>query len=116
MKKISGIILILSIMFVFSTGWAKSGTPIPVPGLSISEAVKIAQEYFYKKETRVIDGEHFKVKDYILISAQYTNYFNEKYEKEWAWKIEFVHPVQNDHSVIYKVRNNKEIIFLYATE
>jgi len=116
MYKISTLILILSILFLFGNGLAKSGSPIPVPKVSISEAIDIATKYFYNKETRVIDGDCFKVKDYILISAQYTNYFNEKYEKEWAWKIEFVHPVQNDHSLLYKVRNNKEIIFLYATE
>ena len=116
MYKILTFILILFSLFLFGNALAKSASPIPVPKVSISEAVEIAKEYFYNKETRVIDGDYFKVKDYILISAQYTNYFNEKYEKEWAWKIKFVHPVQNDHSLLYKVRNNKEIIFLYATE
>jgi len=52
----------------------------------------------------------------ILISAIYTNYFQEKYQNEWAWRIDFTHPVQNDHSVVYKVTNQKQVIFLYATE
>jgi len=50
------------------------------------------------------------------MSADYTNYFNETYEKEWAWEIKFIHPVQNDHSVVYKITNDKQIIFLYASE
>jgi len=62
------------------------------------------------------DEEDSKKYKYILISAIYTNYFQEKYESEWAWRIDFTHPAQNDHSVAYKVTNQKQAIFLYATE
>lgn len=116
MKKILPLIVILFILSICSNAFAKAGPPIPVPAISMSEAIDIAVEYFYNKEIGVIDGDYFKVEDYILISSQYTNYINEEYQKEWAWVITFIHPVQNDHSVVYKVTNNKEIILLYASE
>ena len=50
------------------------------------------------------------------MSAKYTNYIDEETQEEWCWVITFRHPVQNDHSVVYKVMNNKEIILLYMSE
>ena len=98
MRRIIITILISGILFISENAFAKAGPPIPTPNVSISEAINIAKAYFYKEENRVIDGDYFKVEDYILISAQYTNYFHGKYQKEWTWIIEFVHPIQNDHS------------------
>lgn len=116
MKRILPLIVTLLILFIYSDAFAKAGPPIPVPGISISEAIDIAEEYFYNKETRMVDSDYFKVEDYILISAQYTNYIDEEYQKDWSWIIKFIHPVQNDHSVVYKVTNDKEIILLYVSE
>jgi len=96
--------------------FAKSGPPIPVPKLSIEEAVSLASEYFYTKETRIRGQEYFKKSDYILISAEYTNRLKDKAGHEWAWKIKFVHPEQNDHSVVYKVTDEGEVIYLYGSE
>tara|TARA_Y100000031_G_scaffold72626_1_gene80216 strand:- start:456 stop:806 length:351 start_codon:yes stop_codon:yes gene_type:complete len=112
-------LIIILIILTFSTPLnisAKAGQPIPQPKILIIEAIEITKEHFYNEETQLLDGDYFKIADYILISAQYTNCFNEKYQEEWAWKIKFVHPIQNDHSVVYKVTNNKEIIFLYGSE
>jgi len=109
------IFFLLFLITIPTNLFAKSGPPIPVPRLSISEAVDIAQQYFYNKEARIADRDYFKISDYILISAEYTNRFEESKEKEWAWKIIFIHPVQNDHSVVYKVTDDKQIIFLYGS-
>ena len=116
MKKNVTLIVLLFILLTWSNVFAKSSPPIPVPEISISEAIDIAEEYFYNKETRVVDSDYFKVENYILISAQYTNYIDEEYQEDWYWIIKFIHPIQNDHSVVYKVTNDKEIILLYVSE
>lgn len=116
MRNILRVIVILLTALVPFGAYTDAGPPIPVPEISLTGAVESARDYFVVKETRNIDGEDFKKDEYILISAGYTNYFQEKYEKEWAWRIEFIHPVQNDHSVVYKVTNQQRVIFLYATE
>ena len=88
MKNILSISVILSMGFISCNAFADAEPPNPVSEISLTEAVE---------------------------SASYTNYFQERYEKESAWRIEFTHPVQNDHSVVYKVTNQKQLIFLYAT-
>ena len=110
------IIFIFLLFFAPANLFAKAGPAIPAPKLSIIEAASIASEYFYHKETRVRGEDYFKKADYILISAVYTNRFKETPEEEWGWKIMFIHPVQNDHSVVYKVADNREVIFLYGSE
>lgn len=116
MKNILRVFSILFTSLVPFSAIADAGPPIPVPEISLTEAVELTKDYFVSKETRNIDGKDFKKNEYILISAIYSNYFQEKYEKEWAWRIKFTHPVQNDHSVVYKVTNQKQVIFIYATE
>jgi len=93
MKNILSILAILNMGFIPCNTFADAGPAIPVPEILVAEGVK---------ETRDIDGNVIRKDEYILISATYTNYFQEKYEEEWAWRIEFIHPVQNDHSVVYK--------------
>ena len=117
MKKLLQQVILFGMVLIFSTTvFAKAGPPIPVPQISITEAITIAQNYFYNEENRIVDAEFFKPKDYLLYSVQYTNNFNSGVDKDWAWKIEFIHPLQNDHSVAYKVTNDGKITFLYATE
>ena len=112
--------LIKKILFLFlslaTSVFSSAGPPIPAPKVSIDEACSIAIDYFYAKEDRFIDPELFKGKDYVLVSVNWTNRFSGKFEKDWAWSIVFVHLKQNDHSVIYKVTNDKEVVFLFATE
>ena len=115
-KLIFAISFSINIILSVNPALAKSGSQIPEPGISLTEAVNLASDYFYNRETRIIDGEEFKKTDYILSQAVYTNYFREAYEKEWAWKITFVHPGQNDHSVVYKVTADKQVNFLYGSE
>lgn len=95
---------------------AKAGPEIPVPHVTAREAIELAENYFYSSETRNIDRNVIKNKEYILICAIYTNTFNKGEEKEWGWKITFIHPQYNDHSVDYKVTNDRKLVFLRATE
>ncbi len=110
------IIIFLCLFIIPVVIFAKSGPPIPVPKLSISEAVDMAGRYLCDSEYRLKDTDLFPKSEYIVISAEYTNYFKQGYQKEWAWKIKFIHPVQNDHSVIYKVTNDREVMFVGASE
>jgi len=110
------IAVLLTLLIVPVYAFAKSGPAIPAPKLSISEAASVAGKYFYEKETRAYDSSFFKKSEYIIVSAEYTNYFGGKHQPEWAWKIRFIHPVQNDHSVTYKVTNDRQVIFLNASE
>ena len=110
------IFLTFCIVVISSNVFAAAGPPIPEPNLSITEAIKLANDHFYSGNIEIIDPAHFKREDYIIISVQYTNYFKGKREKEWAWKIKFVHPIQSDHSVALKIMNDKKIIVLYVSE
>ena len=116
MRKLFQLIILVGVVFIPAFAFAKSGPAIPNPQITAVEAINIAQDFFYNKETRVIDGEEFKLKDYVLISAQYTNDFGDRFDKEWGWKIKFQHLVQNDHSLLYKITNDRKVIFLYASE
>jgi hypothetical protein len=48
--------------------------------------------------------------------AEYTSDFGSKSRKGWAWKILFVHPVANDHQVLYRVTVGRKVILLGASE
>ena len=107
-------ILILSVV-VFSLAAAgaasKSGAPIPVPKVKITDAIELATSYFLNKETRAIDTGEFKKSEYIITLVQYT-----RGSGGWAWKIRFVHPVANDHSVEYRVTGDRKVIFVGGSE
>lgn len=90
--------------------------PIPKPKVTIAEAIELATNYFQKAQTRTIDTAQIKKEDFILVSAQYTNYFDNQFQSEWAWYIKFRHPVANDISVTYKVTNDKKIVEIQITE
>jgi len=107
-------ILVLSAVVFFmaaASAASKSGAPIPVPKVKITEAIELATSYFLDKETRAIDTKEFKKSEYIITLVQYTGG-----RGGWAWKIRFVHPIANDHSVEYKVTGGKEVVFLGASE
>ena len=116
MKKTIIILLIVFPLILTSFGFAKSGKRIPIPKITMNEACNMATDYLNNKETNLIDSNIFKAMDYILTTAKYTNYINNKIEKSWSWVITFIHPEQNDHSVVYKITDDKEVVFLYATE
>ncbi|HPL83052.1 MAG TPA: hypothetical protein PLJ15_02145 [Candidatus Omnitrophota bacterium] len=116
MKNLLLVILLAGSVSFYALASAKSGPVIPNPQITAAEAVNIAQDFFYSKETRIIDGETFKLEDYVLVLAQYTNDFNDKADNEWGWKIKFQHLAQNDHSLVYKISDDGKVIFLYATE
>ena len=110
------IIALLCLLIIPAAILAKSGAAIPIPRVQISEAIDIAGKYFYGSESRIKDADYFPKSEYVIISAEYSNYFYQIRQKDWAWKIKFVHPAQNDHSVIYKVTNDRKVIFIGASE
>ena len=113
MKKL---ILVLFLICIATNVFAKAGLEMPTPKISATEAITLASNYFYDGKTEVIDGNDFKIEEYILISAEYTNDFNSENQKEWAWKIIFVHPLANDHTITYKITNDKNITEIYISE
>ena len=116
MRTVYGAILVLGIFLAATPAWSKAGPPIPVPKIEAGEAIKLARDYFLHKEDRVVDRGNFKKSEYILISVEYTRRFGGKRCKAWAWKVRFVHPVANDHSVEYKVTGDRKVVFLGASE
>jgi hypothetical protein len=104
----------LALLVLLSAGaaWSKAGAPIPVPEVKIAEAIELATKYFLDKETRVFDAKEFKKSEYIITLVQYTRGF----KKAWAWKIRFVHPVANDHSVEYRVTADRKVVYLGGSE
>jgi len=108
-KTIFSIFLILLLLSLSSKVFAKAGPPIPKPQISIVEAIKIAEDYFYSGKSSVIDNVSYKIKEYILVSVEYTTYFMEEHQREWAWKIRFVHPIANDNSITFKVTSDGKI-------
>lgn len=106
-------LLLSAVVFSMAAAGAasKSGAPIPVPKVNITEAIDLATKYFLNKESRAIDTKEFKKSEYIITLVQYTRGFG-----GWAWKIRFVHPVANDHSVEYRVAGDRKVVFLGASE
>lgn len=116
MRKFLHISLALAVTLSAGVIWSKSGSPIPLPKVKVTEAIELATKHFLDKETRVFDTKEFKKSEYILTLAQYTSSFGGKRGKTWAWKIRFVHPVANDHSVEYKVTGDRKVVFLGGSE
>ncbi len=116
MARFLALTIALAVLLVSTAARPKAGPPIPVPKVSVTEAIELATKHFLNKESRVIDAGTFKKSEYILTLAQYTSRFGGKRQKTWAWKIRFVHPVANDHSVEYKVTGDRKVIFLQASE
>ncbi len=107
------ILIMICLVFLSINAFAKKGPQIPMPKILATAAIALATDYFTSEKTQIVDGHYFKKDDYILISINYTNKFK---DNEWAWKIVFVHPKQNDHSATFKVVNQKVITLLSVTE
>jgi hypothetical protein len=116
MTRFLAIITALAVLFSVAAVWSKAGPAIPLPQVKVAEAIELATKYFLDKETRVFDIKEFKKSEYILTLAQYTRSFGEKRGNTWAWKIRFVHPVANDHSVEYKVTGDRKVVYLGGSE
>ncbi|MCP4158894.1 MAG: hypothetical protein GY760_02365 [Deltaproteobacteria bacterium] len=110
-KKIS---IIIYILLIASISFGKSGPEIPIPQVSINEAISLAKNLFYSSTTKLADESYFKKDEYILISVEYTNDFEDKVI--WAWKALFVHPKQNDHSAAFRIVSKSDIQLLSISE
>ena len=113
-KKIIAVI-ILFVLVLNLNAFADRGAPIPIPKYSVTEATKIAQEFFYQNfPYAVLDS-----KDFILTDAVYTKYAKHADGNElpdWAWVITFTHPIVNDHSFKCSVDNNGKTRLLSISE
>jgi hypothetical protein len=89
---------------------------MPVPQVSITEAITLAQNYFYGEDKPFINAGFSKKEDYLLDSARYTTIFNGERDEEFAWEVEFTNRFDSSISVTYKVTNDKKVEFLKATK
>ncbi len=110
-KKIS---IFICILLSASISFGKSGQEIPIPQVSINEAISHAKNLFNSPSIKLADESYFKKDEYILISVEYTDDFEDKVI--WAWKASFVHPKQNDHSAVLRIVSKSEIQLLSITE
>jgi len=97
---------ILIIILLASSAFPKAGQPIPVPQVSINEAIKIASDEFNNTYVNVGNKQQSKyMSERILVSATYKNeHLLDKFG-EWLWVIVFLHPISNDHQIHYTVDN-----------
>jgi len=96
---------------------AKSKPPIPVPKLDAMHVIQIADSSL--KSISKDKWMDFNVKEYILLSVNYTDkvQYNERNTKsEWFWVVTFVHPIHNDHTFSFKIDNQNKAILLEASE
>ncbi len=106
-KSIFAFLLILSIT---GNAFAEAGPPIPLPKMSIIKAIEIATDYFHEKWRDSFKRANTRIEDFIITSVEWTNFFHNAYQKEWVWKITFVHPIQNDHKATYEITDRGDII------
>jgi hypothetical protein len=107
----------LAILILFSNNTFAEPLPYPIPKpeVSVIEAIGLATNYFHKGED-LIDTADFKKADFILDSVIYTDYFDDKFQSEWAWYISFRHPIASDITYTYKVTEDKKIVLIRRTE
>jgi hypothetical protein len=98
-------------------GWNRPfSARIPVPKVTISEAVDLVTKRLRSGEVKFIDAEVAKPSEYIVMSAEYTTRFDDKKETGWVWKVRIVHPVHNDHSIIFRVTNDEKVTAIGGSE
>ena len=98
---------------------ADVGLPIPEPAHSLTQAVQIVDAHFRKNfpdGKRFTESKDFKIKDFFVTKVQYTQVFDEKKLKEWAWAITFQHPIQNDNSFTFQLSRKGEVLLLQQTQ
>lgn len=96
-----------------------TGAPIPEPNYGMIEVARIAKDYFHSNFSygkRFTEVPGFYIKDFVLMSAKYTNSFKENKLQEWAWIVTFRHPIHNDNSFTFKVDNSGEVTLLERAE
>ena len=115
-------IITLSVLLVLIpnlTTFAKAGPPIPIPQHSLTQAVEMVEAHFYETfpdGKRFTESNDFKIKDFIVISAEYTRIFGGKEFKAWSWVVTFRPPIHNDNSFTFQLDPNGKVILLQQTE
>jgi len=90
--------------------FAKSGPEIPKPAFEIEQAISLARKELLKGKGPV-DAGLAKPQDYLIVNVEY-----KKTNNLWRWEILFVHPIYNDHTVLYAVEMDKGVHLVSATE
>ena len=120
MRFIATISLLLALHLLIPThAFSKAGPKIPTPQHTASEAIEIVEAVFRKSfpdGRRFAEGPGLMIKDFFVQSAVYASSFDEISFGEWSWLIKFVHPVHNDNSFVFRLKNNGEVILLRQTE
>ncbi len=111
MKKIIPILIAVAVIILPIKAFSDSGSPLPIPNVSATEAIHLANNYF----KALLSHSEIKANDYILLSVEWTDHYRNNYYGEWSWVVRFVHPVHNDVSWTFKVTNKKKVIEIEHT-
>jgi hypothetical protein len=98
-------------LLVASCVWAKSGPPIPKPQVEASQAITLARDALLVGRG-LKDMDIAAPRDYILVRMEYV----ESESGTWAWDLEFVHPIHNDHTARYAVGMDGSVVLKRATQ
>ena len=91
---------------------ANPGPPIPVPPIAAQQAITVAEQAFQQLPTPPEDPAGFFVQ-----SVEYTDQgANGASTGEWAWRVTFIHPIRNDHSVVFRVGPDGRAVVVGGTE
>jgi hypothetical protein len=113
-NKMNKIIILFLLIIPFKLNAEPLPEPIPKPTLSLQNALSIASQNL-KIELQQ-SKSILKPNDFIVRSVLYTNYFDEKLENNWSWKITFCHIISSDISYTYKITQKKEVLLIQKTE
>lgn len=115
-QQILAVVFILMIFFLPFSAFAEAGPPIEIPSVSAVEAIALAQKALLSIKEPTDPSYKIRHKDFILTDLKYTDYWEDKFQKDWAWYVTFRHPIANDCSVTYKITNDRKVIEERVTE
>ncbi|MGJ3244405.1 MAG: hypothetical protein ACFE0O_15800 [Opitutales bacterium] len=99
-------------------GFGKSSREELSPDISILDACYVAAITFaesFPNET-LREGQNYKISDFIITNAVYTNSFLSKSYNERFWFVVFTHPKYTSNMVVYRVESYKEIELISILE
>lgn len=93
--------------------YSKAGPSIPLPAVSIEEAIALSRKAFSENTINLKNAGYFS--KFILSSVNYVQ-DNKSKNMYWVWQTIFVHPVDNDCKWCYEINQNKEIKLLWTSK
>lgn len=109
--------IFFTFLFIFTvlSIHSKPGPKIPKPKIGIEKALKIAKKLVLEEE-KAVDIESFPLEEYFIFSAEYTKKFKAELYSEKSWFISFVHPVANDHIIVYRIVDSETFELVGVTQ